>query len=192
MSVIAKTSNALIAKIKAHFKGRLNKVAEHSGQWDEQTIRQIVNTYPAVYVAWLGQVRDNSYYGVKSRWVIYIVTKVLNGKPTEQVGAYQIVEHLTALLHGASVEPSGNFSLQSVQNLWSSTQSGTGAVVYAMFFEAEQSIDFELTQTDLHCFKVYHQHHQDTAAHNDIHIELEGLCDGNHQHQACTGKHQGS
>lgn len=42
MSVIAKTSNALIAKIKAHFKGRLNKVAEHSGQWDEQTIRQIV------------------------------------------------------------------------------------------------------------------------------------------------------
>ncbi|MGX2947353.1 phage protein Gp37 [Frederiksenia canicola] len=187
MSVIAQTSTALIVKIKDHFKGRLNKVAEHSGQWDEQTIRQIVNTYPAVYVAWLGQVRDNSYYGVKARWAIYIVTKVLNGKPSEQVGAYQIVENLTALLHGARIEPSGNFSLQSVQNLWSSTQSGTGAVVYAMFFEAEQPIDFELTQDNLHCFKIYHEHHQGSSKHQDIHIELEGQCDGDHQNQACKG-----
>ena len=186
MSVIAQTSAALIERIKTHFKGRLTKVAEHSGQWDEPTIRQLVTTYPAVYVAWLGQVRDKSLYTVKARWAIYIVTKVLNGKPTEQVGAYQIVENLTALLNGATVEPSGNFTLQSVQNLWSSTQSGTGAVVYAMFFEADQPIDFELTQDNLHCFKVCHIHHsQDPDNLHDITIQLQGHTHHEDQCEAC-------
>ena len=184
MSVIANTSAALIERIKAHFKGRLTKVAEHSGQWDEPTIRQLVTTFPAVYVAWLGQVRDKSLYTVKARWAIYIVTKVLNGKPTEQVGAYQIVENLTALLNGAVVEPSGNFTLQSVQNLWSSTQSGTGAVVYAMFFEADQPIDFELTQDNLHCFKVCHVKHGAEAIH-ELTINLQGHSNDQDPSQTC-------
>lgn len=188
MSVIAQTSQALIEQIKAHFKGRLTKVAEHAGQWDEQAIRQLVTSFPAVYIAWLGQVKTNSDYEVKARWAIYIVTKVLNGKPTEQVGTYQIVENLTALLHGHRVEPSGMFTLQSVQNLWSSTQSGTGAVVYAMFFEADQSIDFELTQDNLHCFKVCHLHNSSATEADDVHIILETQ-DGTNQNQTCECGH---
>lgn len=53
-SIIAATSNALIAQIKQLCGNHLKEVEEHPGQWDDSSVRRLVRNPPAVYVAWLG------------------------------------------------------------------------------------------------------------------------------------------
>lgn len=140
MSVIAETSNALIARVRELCGDYLKEIAEHPGQWDEASIRRIVRNPPAVYVAWLGQVPTPHPHRVSARWALYLVANVLNGKPVHQTGIYQLVETLTQGLHKTQLAPSGMFELQSVQNLWSDTQSGMGVAVYGMYFSAVQPL----------------------------------------------------
>lgn len=154
MSYIAQTSVALIEHIKELTQGALIEVDEHPGQWDDSSIRRIIRNPPAVYVAWLGQSASYRPNEVLANWAIFIVAEVLNGQRTDSVGIYQIVETLTAGIDGRHVEPSGLFKLESVQNLWSDTQSEMGVAVYAMYFTAQQAWTPEVP--DLTNFKVYH------------------------------------
>lgn len=140
MSLIAQTSSALIERIQ-HLCGQaVREVAEHPGQWDESSIRRVVRNPPAVYVAWLGQLPTTHPHRVSARWAVYLVANVLDGKPSGQTGIYQLVETLSGGLHQTQLAPSGLFELQSVQNLWSDTQSGMGVAVYGMYFSAVQPL----------------------------------------------------
>ncbi|MFZ7107906.1 DUF1834 family protein [Avibacterium avium] len=169
MSIIADTSNALIAKIRALCGDYLREVAEHPGQWDESSIRRLVRNPPAVYVAWLGQVPNPRPYTVTARWGIFVVCDVLNGKRKDNVGIYQVVETLTAGIDKSQIAPSGLFELQSVQNLWSDTQSGMGVAVYGMYFNAVQPLPMEFDPQSLDDFVIYH--HQFNQSQNEKHID---------------------
>lgn len=138
MSVIAGTSQALIAEIKRLCGERLKEVAEHPGQWDDSSVRRIVRNPPAAYVAWLGHTRSDNPRVVKATWAVFLVANVLDGQRENQVGIYQLVEILSAGLHRKPIPPSGTFELQGVKNLWSDTQSGMGVAVYGMYFTAAQ------------------------------------------------------
>lgn len=138
MSVIAKTSQALIEKIKAICGERLKEVTEHPGQWDDASVKRIVRNPPAAYVAWLGHTKSDKPGVVKATWAIFLVANVLDGKRDDQAGIYQLVELLSAGLHRQPISPSGMFELQGVKNLWSDTQSGMGVAVYGMYFSAPQ------------------------------------------------------
>ncbi|WNY75971.1 DUF1834 family protein [Pasteurella multocida] len=140
MSIIANTSEALMNRITELCGEQLREVAEHPGHWDDSSIRRIVRNPPAVYVAWLGQLPTQHPHCVSARWALYLVAKVLDGKRTDQMGIYQLVETLTHGLHKTQLAPSGMIELQSVQNLWSDTQSGMGVAVYAMYFNAVQPL----------------------------------------------------
>ncbi|HHF5724335.1 DUF1834 family protein [Haemophilus influenzae] len=155
-SIIAATSNALIAQIKRLCGNHLKEVEEHPGQWDDSSVRRLVRNPPAVYVAWLGQVPNERQNCVIARWGVFVVAKVLNGQRRDAVGIYQIVERLTAGLDGAHIAPSGMFELQSVQNLWSDTQSGMGVAVYGMYFNAVQPLPCDTDESSLDDFIVYH------------------------------------
>lgn len=157
MSIIAQTSEALIAKIRELCGAHLREVAEHPGQWDDSTVRRLVRNPPAVYIAWLGQQPHPNRRLVVARWGVFVVAQVLNGQRQGQVGIYQIVEQLSAGLHQVQLAPSGMFELQSVQNLWSDTQSGMGVAVYGMYFNAQQPLPETLASDSLDDFIVYHQ-----------------------------------
>ncbi|WP_370429597.1 DUF1834 family protein [Actinobacillus pleuropneumoniae] len=166
MSVIAETSDALIAKIKTLCGKHLKEIATHPGQWDDSSIRRLVRNPPAVYVAWLGQTPNNNPTTVTARWGVFVVANVLNGKRLDDVGIYQIVETLTAGIHGQRIAPSGFFELQTVQNLWSDTQSGMGVAVYGMYFNAVQPLPCEVDESSLDDFIIYdHTFNQDKDEH---------------------------
>ncbi|WP_044469796.1 DUF1834 family protein [Mannheimia massilioguelmaensis] len=157
MSVIAETSQALIAKIQALCGDYLREVAEHPGQWDESTIRRLVRNPPAVYVAWLGQVPNARPFTVTARWGIFVVADVLNGQRHDSVGIYQVVEKLSAGLHQVQIAPSNMFELVSVQNLWSDTQSEMGVAVYGMYFNAVQPLINHIDESEWDDFRIYDQ-----------------------------------
>lgn len=136
MSNIAKTSDALQARIRALCGNALNEVTTHPGHWDHSAVARIVSNPPAAYIAWLGHMPGENPRIVQARWAIYIVANVLDGEREDNIGIYQLVERLSAGLHRYRLEPSGTFELLSVQNLWSDTQSGMGVAVYGMYFKA--------------------------------------------------------
>lgn len=138
MSVIAKTSEALLTYIRDLCGDAVNEIDTHPGQWDESAILRLVSNPPAIYVAWLGQVASENPRVVHARWGIFIVANVLDGQRQNEAGIYQLVEVISAGLHRQPISPSGTFELQSVQNLWSDTQSGRGIAVYGMYFKATQ------------------------------------------------------
>lgn len=163
VSIIAATSDALIEKIQTLCGDYLKEVDTHPGQWDDSSVRRIVRNPPAVYVAWLGQTANANARTVTARWGLFVVAEVLNGQRQNSVGIYQIVETLTGGLHKQQISPSGVFDLQSVQNLWSDTQSGMGVAVYAMYFNAVQPLADSIDASSLADFKVYdHTFNQDT------------------------------
>ena len=156
MSIIAQTSANLMQKIKDICGDYLREVAEHPGQWDESSITRLVRNPPAVYVAWPGQMPSPRPNAVIPRWGVFVVCDVLNGQRKDNVGIYQVVEALTAGLHKSQIAPSGFFELQSVQNLWSDTQSGMGVAVYGMYFNALQPLPDPTDTSTLDDFIEYH------------------------------------
>ncbi|AKO36070.1 hypothetical protein RZ61_00510 [[Haemophilus] ducreyi] len=138
MSNIAKTSEALQARIRELCGDQLREVGTHPGHWDDSAVRHIVRNPPAAYVVWLGYVPGEHPHVVQARWAVYVVANVLDGQRQNDPGIYQLVEKLSAGLHRCRIAPSGTFELLSVQNLWSDTQSGMGVAVYGMYFKAPQ------------------------------------------------------
>lgn len=166
MSIIAQTNEALIAKIKALCGDYLKEVETHPGQWDDSSVRRIVRNPPAVYIAWLGQQAGKNSHTVTARWGVFVVAEVLNGQRNDSIGIYQVVETLTTGIHQQRIEPSGMFTLQTVQNLWSDTQSGMGVAVYGMYFNAVQPLAHQIDDDSLCDFKVYdHTFNQDNEPH---------------------------
>lgn len=156
MSIIAATSQALIDLVKQTCGAYLREIGEHPGQWDDSSVRRLVRNPPAVYVAWLGQTPNDRPNTVIAKWGVFVVCDVLNGQRKNSIGIYQIVEALTAAIHDTQIEPSGLFELQSVQNLWSDTQSGMGVAVYGMYFNAVQPLPLSVDESSLDDFIVYH------------------------------------
>lgn len=169
MSIVAQTSQKLIEKIQAICGEYLKEVDEHPGQWDESSILRLVRNPPAVYIAWLGQTPSPRPNTVMAKWGIFVVCDVLNGKRHNHVGIYQVVEALTAGIHHTQIAPSGMFELQSVQNLWSDTQSGMGVAVYGMYFNALQPLPSPLDTQTLDDFIVYH--HQFNQSKNENYLD---------------------
>ncbi|WP_249852899.1 phage protein Gp37 [Aggregatibacter actinomycetemcomitans] len=99
MSNIAKTSDALQARIRALCGDMLHEVTSHPGHWDDSAVARIVSNPPAVYTAWLGHMPGENPHIVQARWAVYVVANVLDGQREDDVGIYQLVERLSAGLH---------------------------------------------------------------------------------------------
>ncbi|HDR1360580.1 DUF1834 family protein [Pasteurella multocida subsp. multocida] len=169
MSIVAQTSEKLIEKIQSICGDYLREVAEHPGQWDESSVMRLVRNPPAVYIAWLGQTPSPRPNSVIAKWGVFVVCDVLNGQRKDSVGIYQVVEALTAGIHQTQIAPSGMFELQSVQNLWSDTQSGMGVAVYGMYFTTLQPLPNPIDESSLDDFIIYH--HQFNQSKDEEHID---------------------
>ncbi|AAP95131.1 DUF1834 domain-containing protein [[Haemophilus] ducreyi] len=111
MSNIAKTSEALQARIRELCGDQLREVGTHPGHWDDSAVRHIVRNPPAAYVVWLGHVPGEHPHVVQARWAVYVVANVLDGQRQNDPGIYQLVEKLSAGLHRCRIAPSGTFDV---------------------------------------------------------------------------------
>lgn len=157
MAITSDISDSLIAGISSLFKNTLRRVDTHPGQWSDSTVALMINTHPAVYVAWLGCQRGAIPRTAVSSWGIFISAQVLNGRQTNQIGIYEIVERLTGWLNNRRIEPAGTFSLTQVANLWSDIQSSAGVAVYGLYFDAPQPLPDPVDISDLDDFATHYQ-----------------------------------
>ncbi|MGY3910747.1 DUF1834 family protein [Aeromonas piscicola] len=162
--MIADVEAALLARISTSLGRTVREVASHPGHWDDEAVRQVTRTPPAVYIAWLGLMPGRFDGEVVNRWAAFVAAPVANAQRTDQLGAYQITERLIATLHGRSLSPGGLFSLQEVRNLWSETQSGTGVAIYGLYFNSPGLID-ELTDEE-EALPDFERHYQTWSADN--------------------------
>ncbi|CAM3282782.1 Mu-like prophage FluMu protein [Xenorhabdus nematophila ATCC 19061] len=157
MAITSDISDRLTAGIKALFGNTLRRVDTHPGQWSDSAVKLVVNTAPAVYVAWLGSRQGEIRNTAISSWGIFVSAKVLNGRQTDVPGIYQIVERLTGWLNNRRIAPAGTFTLTQVTNLWSDTQSQAGVAVYGLYFDAPQPLPDPVDPTGLDDYATHYQ-----------------------------------
>lgn len=147
-SITSDISDAMISGIQTLFGPTLRNVDTHPGQWSDSTVSLIINTAPAVYVAWLGGRPGRIPDTEVSTWGVFISAEVLDGKQTDTIGIYQIKERLTGWLNKRRLGPSGPFALTQSGNLWSDTQSNAGVTVYGLYFDAPQPLPVYIPDED--------------------------------------------
>lgn len=157
MAVTSDISDNLIAGINDLFGKTLRRIDTHPGQWSDSAVKLIINTYPAVYVAWMGSRQGEIRNTAISTWALFVSAQVLNGKQTDKPGIYQIVERLTGWLNNRRIEPAGMFTLTQVANLWSDIQSNAGVAVYGLYFDAPQPLPEPVEVSSLDDFATHYQ-----------------------------------
>lgn len=157
MAITSDISDKLIEGIENLFGNTLRAIDTHPGQWSDSAVSLIINTAPAVYVAWLGSRAGAIRHTAISSWGIFVSADVLNGRQTHVPGIYEIVERLTGWLNNRRIEPAGNFTLTQIANLWSDIQSDAGVAVYGLYFDAPQPLPDPVDMSDFDDFATHYQ-----------------------------------
>lgn len=184
--MIADVEQALLARIRQVLGNTVREVASHPGHWDDEAVRLVTRTPPAVYVAWLG-LKEGRFDGeVVSRWALFVAARVLNAQRGDQVGTYQITEQLIAGLQGQSLAPGGLFRLAEVRNLWRETQSNSGVAIYGLYFESPGMVD-ALVGNEPEALPDFERHYQTWAPEQagvpvlEAHIHLQTAEEPSHE-----------
>jgi phage gp37-like protein len=154
--------------IKARFGGRLRAVDSLPADWDDDTFRRILRQAPGVFVVFGGGDADPSFdeqgrLVIDSQWGFTAVTTHASGERVRrhgdqrEIGAYEIVEVLTALLHDHVVEGHGQMRLRSIKNLFTDGVEKQGASIYGVEFSMPMFVTPENGEPpDLGTFRTFH------------------------------------
>ncbi|ECH2067046.1 DUF1834 family protein [Salmonella enterica] len=174
--MIADTEAAYLERIRALFGNRLKKVDTHPGDWSEATLKKLMLTPPAVYVAWLGAGEPRTRNRMVSHWVFYVVGSMLNGRETNRIGLYQMVAVLLSGMTGFKAGSASPLAFEKATNLYSVAQGTSGVVLYALYFSCEEIID---PLTDISTLDDFLRHYEtfgepDGTPEFEAHINLSG------------------
>ncbi|EAS1943560.1 DUF1834 family protein [Salmonella enterica] len=174
--MIADTEAAYLERIRALFGNRLKKVDTHPGDWSEATLKKLMLTPPAVYVAWLGAGEPRTRNRMVSHWVFYVVGSMLNGRETNRIGLYQMVAVLLSGMTGFKTGSASPLAFEKASNLYSVAQGTSGVVLYALYFSCEEIID---PLTDISTLDDFLRHYEtfgepDGTPEFEAHINLSG------------------
>ncbi|ECO7182420.1 DUF1834 family protein [Salmonella enterica] len=174
--MIADTEAAYLERIRALFGNRLKKVDTHPGDWSEATLKKLMLTPPAVYVAWLGAGEPRTRNRMVSHWVFYVVGSMLNGRETNRIGLYQMVAVLLSGMTGFKTGSASPLAFEKATNLYSVAQGTSGVVLYALYFSCEEIID---PLTDISTLDDFLRHYEtfgepDGTPEFEAHINLSG------------------
>ncbi|EAS0167286.1 DUF1834 family protein [Salmonella enterica] len=132
--MLGETETALLERVRALFGATLRQVDTHPGTWSDIDIRRILTTPPAVYLAWLGFGEGRTRHEVESRWVFYVVAEILNGRESDRLGIYQMVERLLAGINGQKFGDTTGMRATKGQNLYTDAQGNAGVALYGLYF----------------------------------------------------------
>lgn len=153
--ITAAIEKELIAGLKAFFKTGLKAVTPLGGAWNENTIKYIIKTSPAIYVAYVGARRSRLPNCVTATWALFISAKTLNAQQ-DRTSAYRIKDALIAYLHRRKLpSAAGGFEYTQDANLYSETQANNGLVVYGVYFEVPQPLPHSAESADIGDFATY-------------------------------------
>ncbi|EKI6384580.1 DUF1834 family protein [Salmonella enterica] len=174
--MIADTEKAYLDRIRSLFGNHLKKVDTHPGDWSEATLKKLMLTPPAVYVAWLGAGEPRTRNRMVSHWVFYVVGSMLNGRETNRIGLYQMVAVLLSGMTGFKAGSASPLAFKRADNLASVIQSSAGVVLYALHFTCEEIID---PLTDISTLSDFLRHYEtlgepDGTPAFEAHIDLPG------------------
>ncbi|EDZ6074495.1 DUF1834 family protein [Salmonella enterica] len=174
--MIADTEATYLERIRALFGNRLKKVDTHPGDWSEATLKKLMLTPPAVYVAWLGAGEPRTRNRMVSHWVFYVVGSMLNGRETNRIGLYQMVAVLLSGMTGFKTGSASPLAFEKATNLYSVAQGASGVVLYALYFSCEEIID---PLTDISTLDDFLRHYEtfgepDGTPEFEAHINLSG------------------
>lgn len=146
----------LIASLKAFFKTELKAVAPIGGAWNESTIKTIIKTAPAIYVAYIGARRSRFPNCVSATWALFISAKTLNAMQ-DRTSAYRIKDALIAFLHRRKLPSTvSGFEYTQDANLYSETQAHNGLVVYGVYFDVQQPLPPATDASEIDDFETYY------------------------------------
>ncbi|WP_430488563.1 phage protein Gp37 [Salmonella enterica] len=174
--MIADTEAAYLERIRTLFGNRLKRVDTHPGDWSEATLKKLMLTPPAVYVAWLGAGEPRTRNRMVSHWVFYVVGSMLNGRETNRIGLYQMVAVLLSGMTGFKTGSASPLAFEKATNLYSVAQGTSGVVLYALYFSCEEIID---PLTDISTLDDFLRHYEtfgepDGTPEFEAHINLSG------------------
>lgn len=147
----------LIDGITGLFGSTLKKVARLDGAWTDETVRVVIATSPAVYVAWIGGRRDPRRGVIIGTWALFSSASALSGQRRDSVGAYDINDRLMAWLDGRQLTAAcGGASFTQIANLYSKSGAKSGTVVCGLYFDIPQQMPEQIDENDIGEFETYY------------------------------------
>ncbi|MGN7832660.1 phage protein Gp37 [Pseudoxanthomonas sp. 22568] len=165
---IREVEDYFVALIKARFARRVRAVESLPADWDDDTFRRILRQAPGVFVVFGGGDADPSFDEqgrpvIEGQWGFTAVTTHAGGElarrhgDQREIGAYEIVEVLTTLLHDHDVPGHGQMKLRSIKNLFTDGVEKQGASIYGVEFSLPMFVTPENgEQPDLGTFRTFH------------------------------------
>lgn len=154
--MLSETETALITRIQTLFGDTLRRVASCPGALSDRIIHQLLQTTPAVYVAWLGCNAGRTRREMESRWVCYVAVELFNAAQATPA-AYPILERLIAGLNGQAFGPTTGLKLSQGQHLYTELGDNQAAALYALHFSGVTPLPAD---TDLATLDDYARHWQ--------------------------------
>ena len=169
--MIKAIEDALIALINTTLPNVLRLVKSVPGQLDEQILKTMFASAPAVYVAFLnGRASDNRSWD--ATFAVYAVTgsgaqDQRRGGDARVIGAYDIVQALLPAINYHTVPDVGTLKFERVQNLFNLALDKQGLTVYAMTFNINMGMDYAINTNALNAFVTYHAEHSLVPGNNE-------------------------
>jgi phage gp37-like protein len=146
---IGQVEDAIIAKVKAVFGNKLSAVDSVPAEVDEDMLKRLLRTTPAVYVVFDGG-GDPSPGGseakLKAQFSCLVITSNAGGEKLRRrgdpqgqgrLGAYDICEILIPALHRMTVKDVGTLVFDRLENRNSALLDNMGCAAYAPVFELQ-------------------------------------------------------
>ena len=154
--ITAAIEKELIDALKDFFKKDLKAVAPLGGAWNESTIRHVIKTAPAIYVAYIGSRRARQPSCVTATWALFISARTLNAMQ-DRANAYYIKDALIAFLHRRKLPGAASgFEYTQDANLYSETQAVNGMTVYGVYFDVLQPLPDSINSSEIGDFETYY------------------------------------
>lgn len=166
--MIGEIEDQLIQRVKGHFNRHLKAVESLPSDFDAKEFERVLRSAPGVFTVFAGaQASDaGSYAQGRGQWSMVVVTDHASGElarrrgNTLQIGAYEIIERLVALLHDFSLPGIGTLQFRSIDNLYSGALENKGVSMYSVVFSLPMS--FEINIDDLNSLDSFERFDADT------------------------------
>lgn len=170
---LATLESTVITTSRTALGTAVRKVDSLPGAWSVDLLRQVLQTAPAVYVAFLGGTAANragDAATINGRIGVYVcVNHALEaqrrlGTP-QVIGAYDMIERLVPALHNLTVPDICTLRLVSIDNLFGDVTQELGGSVYGIVLEAPNLVfGYTADLATLDSFITFHSEIDSTLA----------------------------
>jgi len=159
---------------------RLKKLDTLPGPLDVDLLKKLATKAPGVYLLFAGfrakQAGDDEAL-MNGSWIFYVVTGNASGRKAKrrgsngEIGAYEIIDTLTPLLHGHDIVGEGSVSVVDSRNLYNGRIDKLNVALYAITCTLPMNMSLEADESLLNDFVTFHsdmdiQPHEDSTEHN--------------------------